>query len=101
MPANRVSEETSFWSSGRPNSLRIRHASLDDLLPDGVDQGPVAGPEERVTQKGVGFDPVADGVVGSGRTGAEASDLGKMNHIQCDRLRPPLISASARSWSRW
>ena len=75
MPANRVSDDTSLWSSGRPNSVADGDVAADDLLPDGVDEGAVAGPEDRVAEERFGFGPVADGVVGGGRAGAEAGDL--------------------------
>ena len=62
---------------GSAEQLAQRHTGADDLSPDGVDEGAVAGPEDGVLDERLGFGPVADGVVDGGRAGAEPGDLGE------------------------
>ena len=60
---------------GAAEQVADRDAAIDDLMPDGVDERAVGGPEDRVAQERFRFGAIVDGVVGGGGAGAEPGDL--------------------------
>ena len=62
MPPSRVSDEASFWSSGRRNRLRMVMSAPMTCHQTAVDEGAVTGPEDRAGAKerfGFGPSPMA------------------------------------------